>query len=488
MSFTNQRNIEEMKNLLRKTFFFLLSVGLCWVASSCDDDDNNNQNDGVGFGEERLDVDRLGGYYKVDINAGEQQSWTLSVPESNEWITVLTSSGRGNAAAELYIEDNGTREIRTDHLLLVTSDGKKVQIPISQTDLLSGETMPDNDDVEFYDVFNNKGIGKGYDIVNRKVKQSVVQMTGLKKLISGDDALYGDLGLYAESPIAASDLQIISYDSIDNKLDSLDVSLKIGVSFGLFKLDISGAYVSSEKVADANVTYKMGCRYPVYEASLAYADLLSYVSEEEDVKVKRQMLSIGFLNLRDKINALAENPSENKAQLDAALAKLDATYGPMVVTGTTLGGEMTMKLDADSLDIADNMGIHGQASLSVQAVISITGDASADYVRQGEMLLSHSNLELTMLGGQTAKAQEMAKYLTGTMNIQRSEVNQLATDWANSIVMDGTNKKNNTAEVVEMTLTPIWSFFDDETALIVQDYIVNKYKDNPNTIVDLSSY
>ena len=64
------------------------------------------------------------------------------------------------------------------------------------------------------------------------------------------------------------------------------------------------------------------------------------------------MLSIGFLNLRDKINELAENPSANMAQLDAALVKLDATYGPVVVTGTTLGGEMTMKLDADSFDVA----------------------------------------------------------------------------------------------------------------------------------------
>ena len=27
------------------------------------------------------------------------------------------------------------------------------------------------------------------------------------------------------------------------------------------------------------------------------------------------------------------------------------------MTGTTLGGEMTMKLDADSLDVSDNMGI-----------------------------------------------------------------------------------------------------------------------------------
>ena len=54
--------------------------------------------------------------------------------------------------------------------------------------------------------------------------------------------------------------------------------------------------------------------------------------------------------------------------------------------------------------------------------------------------------------------------------------------------MDGANKKNNTAEVVEMTLTPIWSFFDDEVAVIVQDYIVKKYKDNPKAIVDFSNY
>lgn len=476
-----------MKGLLKKCFFVLLSVSLSYVFSSCDDE-NENYDGGVGFVEGRLDVDCLGGYYRVNVRAEEGQAWTLSVPETNEWITVLTSTGKGDASVELYIEDNGTKMSREDYLILITENGTSVRIPVSQTDLLSGESVPENDEVEFYDVFNNKGIGKGYDIINRKVKQSVVQMTGLKKLINGEDAPYADLGLYTEASIAASDVQIVSYDSIDNKLDSIYASLKIGISFGMFKLDVSGAYISSEKVANADVTYRMGCRYPVYEASLGYADLLSYVAEEEDEKVKRQMLSIGFLNLRDKISELAKNPSANKAQLDAALAKLDATYGPVVVTGTTLGGEMTMKLDADSLEIADEMGIKGDASLSIQAAISITGEAHADYVRKGEMLLSHSNLELTMLGGQTAKGQEMAKYLTSTMNIKRSEVNQLTTDWANSIVMDGTNKKNNTAEVVEMTLTPIWSFFDDEVAVIVQDYIVKKYKDNPKAIVDFSNF
>ncbi len=81
-------------------------------------------------------------------------------------------------------------------------------------------------------------------------------------------------------------MQIVSYDSIDNKLDSIYASLKIGISFGMFKLDVSGAYISSEKVANEDVTYRMGCRYPVYEASLGYADLLSYVAEEEDEKMK----------------------------------------------------------------------------------------------------------------------------------------------------------------------------------------------------------
>lgn len=474
-----------MKGLLKKLFFTLLCGSLCYALSSCDDE-NENHGSHVGFGEERLDVDRLGGYYRLNVRVEEGQAWTLSVLETNEWITVLTPTGKGDASVELYIEDNVTKESRTDNLVLVTENGTKVQIPVSQTNLLNGESMPENDDMEFYDVFNNKGIGKGYDIINRKVKQSVVQMTGLKKLVVGDDAPYADYGLYREGPISDSELESISYDSIDNKLDSIGASLKIGVSFGLFKLNISGAYTSEEKVADANVTYRMGSRYKVYEAFLGYADLLACVVGEEDVKVKRQMLSIGFLNLRDNINDLAEDPSANQAKLDAALFKLDATYGPVVVTHTLLGGEMTMKLDADSLDVVDNMGIKGDASLSVQAVISITGEAHADYIRKGEMLLSHSNLELTMLGGQTSKGQEMAQYLTGSMNIKRGDVTQLATEWANSIVMDGTNKKNNTAEVVEMTLTPIWNFFDGEAAVIVRDYIVKKYKDNPKAIVDFS--
>ena len=171
-----------MNDLLRKVFFTLLCAGSCFVLSSCDDENENNRGN-VSFWEERLEVDRLGDYYKLNISAGKGQAWTLSVPETNEWITVLTPTGTGDATVELYIEDNGTKESRTDNLTLATENGIKVQIPVSQTIFLSGESTPENDDVEFYDVFNNKGIGKGYDIVGRKTKQSVVQMIGLKKLI-----------------------------------------------------------------------------------------------------------------------------------------------------------------------------------------------------------------------------------------------------------------------------------------------------------------
>ena len=72
--------------------------------------------------------------------------------------------------------------------------------------------------------------------------------------------------------------------------------------------------------------------------------------------------------------------------------------------------------------------------------------------------------------------------------ITRGEVNARTTEWANSIIMDGTNKKNNTAEVVEMTLVPMWSFFEGAAADAVKKYIVDKYKDNPKCMVDFSDY
>ena len=465
---------------------FLCGAGL--FLASCEDDEKSKvTGEGNGFGTEEVEVSRLGGVCSVDIQVEGLQHWTLSVPEENDWLTVETPEGVGNASVELYVEDNATREARTDYLTLKLDDGTEHRIPVCQTDLLPRETEPENDDVEFLDVFNNKGIGRGYDIVNRQAKQPVVQMTGLKTLVGAGGA-YDWAGIYLETPVAASNVQVVSYDSIDNKLDSLSVSLKIGVSFGLFKLDVEGEYASSEKVTGATVTYRMGCRYPVYHAELHYVDLMAYFDAEEDKAVKNRMLSIGFQNCRNKIISLVENPDATPDQLQAALADLDSKYGAMVVTETTLGGEMTMKLDADSTFIADEMNIGGMASMSVQAVVSITGEVNADYVRAGEMLLDHSNLSLTMNGGQAAKGQEMAQYLTSSINITRGEVNARTTEWANSIIMDGTNKKNNTAEVVEMTLVPMWSFFEGAAADAVKKYIVDKYKDNPKCMVDFSDY
>lgn len=463
---------------------FLYGIGVFLV--SCEDDEKST-GESLGFGTEQIEIDRLGGSCSVDIQVNEGLHWTLSLPDENEWLTVTSEmEGTGSASVELYVEDNATNEVRTQNLTLTLDDGTTWQIPVRQTTLLAGETEPDNDDVEFMDVFNNKGIGRGYDIVNRRAKQPIIQMTGLKTLVA-EEGPYEWAGLYQETPIAASDVEVVSYDSIDNKLDSLSAKLSIGVSFGLFKLNINGEYASSEKVGDATVTYRMGCRYPVYHATLNYVDLMAYFDAEEDKAVKNRMLSIGFQNCRNKIVSLAANESEAD-NLNRALADLDSKYGPMVVTETTLGGEMTMKLDADSTFIKDNMTISGGASVAIQAVISIEGNASAAYVRAGEMLLDNSNLSLTMNGGQTAKGQAMAEYLTSSINITRGGVNALATEWANSIVMDGTNKRNNTAEVIEMTFVPIWSFFDGVAADVVRDYMVKKYKDNPDCIVDLSDY
>lgn len=470
-----------MKTVMK---FFFEILGMCFMVSmlaACSDNDNNGN---VSFKTAQLEIDRLGGYSSVEVDGNGL--WVVTVPAENEWITVLTTEGHDTGTIQLYIEDNPTLQLRKEMLTLTSEDGTKTQIPIVQTYLLSGETTPDNTDMEFYDVFNNKGIGRGYDILNRKTKQSVVQMTGLKELVAKGSVDFQDL--YYESSLAASNVQIVNYDSLDNKLDSIDVKLTIGVSFGLFKLDVKGQYVSSEKATNANVSYKMGCRYPVYEAGLEYASLLVLCDEEQDVKKKRQMLSIGFLNQREKITRLAKEEGKNSPALQSSLRTLDNTYGPMVVTGTTLGGELTMELSADSTKISDIMKISGTVDVAIKAVVSIEGNVSVDYVREGTMILDNSNLELIMLGGEASKGQEMAQYLTSSMSISRAETTKLASAWANSITVDSANKKKNTAEVVEMTLTPIWTFFDEETEPIVREFIVNKYKNNNKCIVDFSEF
>ena len=134
---------------------FLCGAG--FFLASCEDDEKSKvTGEGNGFGTEEVEVSRLGGVCSVDIQVEGQQHWTLSVPEENDWLTVETPEGVGNASVELYVEDNATREARTDYLTLKLDDGTEHRIPVCQTDLLPGETEPENDDVEFLDVFNNK--------------------------------------------------------------------------------------------------------------------------------------------------------------------------------------------------------------------------------------------------------------------------------------------------------------------------------------------
>lgn len=442
-----------MKTRLFKTLMMGIVV---FTLASCSDDETFLN---IVEEQEILNTYRAGGSYTIDIQTND--NWTASIDEDADWIILLDKAGQGNHTIRIIAEHNYGDNSR-NALLTVEAGGLKKIITINQSYLPEGEDIPDNSDLTYYDNVTTKGLGRGFDIRKMELKDPLFAMNGIKSLTETKGNFYN------EKYIANPKFIVTDMDSLINKLDSLSVdSAHIGISYGLFKLNIKAFYKSTEKAGSSTIRLRRAvslpkCMAEVFTSSIITTYDKSSTSQEE----KDLLLSVGFAEYRDSI--IKSLDLKDKDTYEAYMQALDDEFGVAVVTGSTLGGELSVTLESDSVYIMDYLNAGGSVDMAVKGIFN--AGVSVDYQKAGTEIINRTNLQLDVYGGDIQKAQDLGYYLTGSHQLSAADINKYQMSWGESVDV------NSNAEIIEWTLKGIWNLFPVKYRSTIKSWFTKQYE------------
>lgn len=445
------------RNFIYQSMWLVTLMFMALTGAGCSDE---NIDAFLNLPEEQqaVSIYRAGGSYAVDIQTN--QHWEAQLDKTADWLILLNREGEGSQSIQLMAEHNYGYETR-HAVLTIKAGGIKKEIPITQSYLPEGQNAPDNANLVYFDNATTKGLGRGFDIRTMKLKNPVLATNGIKKASKDKD-------LYSEQYLSQSDFIVTDLDSLIDKTDTLSVDdAHIGISFGLFKLDINAFYKSTEKAGGTTIRYHSSVSMPKCLAEVHLTNIVScYENAQEDEK--RLYLSSGFANYRSAIIECIEKNS-NSTQLDELLKTLDEYYGATVVIGSTLGGEMSLVLDTDSTIIGDYLKAGGSVRLAIKGFFE--AGVGVTYQKAGEEIMNHTNLMLQVKGGDPKKISELIRYLTKSHQLSASEIHAYQTAWGNSI------DANTNAEIISWNLKGIWNLFPLQHRSKIKAWFCNQYKD-----------
>lgn len=469
-----------------KSFFrgltFLLAFN-CVGLMSCSDDEAvfSVDPDVVNAG---VSTDLDGGYYDIDVKSNGK--WTASLSSDCEWAMILNNEGKGNGSVTLFIEGNYTNIGRTATLTITNGD-EPVSIRVSQDNTLGGQPVANGDDDRYFiNVASAKGLGMGYDLKDHKTRAAVINLKAIEKLMEEDDVTY--YGLYTSNPISKLEAGDVNVDSVEIKNDSLGVRLDMKIAYGTFKLGISGGFHSTEERATTAKSFKTAANYPTMEAALDYSSVAAnyenwmtegkpvYVNEAKKEKDYRaSLLTPGFASKRDSVIAAIQNKA-NSSELASFLKILIDTYGPVVTTRSTLGGMFALECYYDSIYVKEDMALDSaKISVSIKAgLFSLDAGVAASYGKASTEILQHSTCSCVIMGGEQ---NGQTGIYTNFKNQTYASLNKSVGEWVKGIVTTD-DKKTNNSEVISIELVPIWLFFDNTSAGVVQEYVLKRYPES----------
>lgn len=454
--------------MIKKMMFAVIMTAS--LLTSCSDDEVSYPVQLSGdFKEGTSDIvaTRQGGFY--NINIATNGDWEAISSEG--WVGLEKTSGTGNATIWAYVQRGSFRSGRAAKIEIKTPSETKVinveQSPLySFTDNANDIALNNDGEVSFIDVNDTKGLGVGFNVLTgQPTENNIFEYSYIAKQLPN---------FLTMNSITQNEGSWYSMDSLDDKMDTIGVTLNINVAFGAFKLGINGGYKSSEKNILSNRTYNFGYSLPKESAEYRYANLMAYYRSltTDSSSVHKNLLSIGFRELYDEIMNIKVDSIDYQKQVNEICEFIDELYGPVFITSTTLGGGMRIIMDCDSSYVTDTMKINGQITASFSSAFKASG--SAGYTRLGEQLLQHSNISFKAFGGTQKCADDIADYLMKTESPKSEQLAPLTNAWRNSVTFDKSASKN-TCEVVEYKFAGIWTLFPVKQSKAVKKYFMDKY-------------
>lgn len=458
-----------------KTICFLATILLivcgCCLSSCSDSDDTTSII--VNNGDKEACINRLGG--NIDIPIESNGTWKASLDDVQgklKWVGIKgAAEGKGSGSISLsvdYLNPKKQIQERTANLVL-ECDGKKEIVKLRQyIGLKEGESAENDNAQPFTDLWFNKGVGSGYNILTGEQTETIFNVEELKKYL-------------AQNQTAKDQIKVALSDTLDEDTASLKVDCKLSVKYGTFKLNLNVNYDNKGYQLSNVKTYNSEQSVTFLSSNFRGMSTLRH-NLEKKVSGLEDQVEVGFLDVYDLI--VDSYKTGNKEEFKENVEYLYETIGPVVITGADLGGSIFFSMRYDSLAMEENFKVHGDLDAKLMlAGVTIQGGVAVDYAKKGMQIWNASQHFITASGGNSATLASLTKLMT-EKEPNLSSIQAAADKWINSIT-SASDQTDNTS-LINIRYQGIWNLFPFKMSKEMKEIAREYYKDK-KTCINLAS-
>lgn len=449
----------------------LLIVCGCCLSSCSDSDDTTSII--VNNGDKEACINRLGG--NIDIPIESNGNWKASLDDVQgklKWVGIKgAAEGKGSGSISLsvdYLNPKKQIQERTANLVL-ECDGKKEIVKLRQyIGLKEGESAENDNAQPFTDLWFNKGVGSGYNILTGEQTETIFNVEELKKYL-------------AQNQTAKDQIKVALSDTLDEDTASLKVDCKLSVKYGTFKLNLNVNYDNKGYQLSNVKTYNSEQSVTFLSSNFKGMSTLRH-NLEKKVSGLEDQVEVGFLDVYDLI--VDSYKTGNKEEFKENVEYLYETIGPVVITGADLGGSIFFSMRYDSLAMEENFKVHGDLDAKLMlAGVTIHGGVAVDYAKKGMQIWNASQHFITASGGNSATLASLTKLMT-EKEPNLNSIQAAADKWINSIT-SASDQTDNTS-LINIRYQGIWNLFPFKMSKEMKEIAREYYKDK-KTCINLAS-
>lgn len=449
----------------------LLIVCGCCLSSCSDSDDTTSII--VNNGDKEACINRLGGNINIPIESNG--NWKASLDDVQgklKWVGIKgAAEGKGSGSISLsvdYLNPKKQIQERTANLVL-ECDGKKEIVKLRQyIGLKEGESAENDNAQPFTDLWFNKGVGSGYNILTGEQTETIFNVEELKKYL-------------AQNQTAKDQIKVALSDTLDEDTASLKVDCKLSVKYGTFKLNLNVNYDNKGYQLSNVKTYNSEQSVTFLSSNFKGMSTLRH-NLEKKVSGLEDQVEVGFLDVYDLI--VDSYKTGNKEEFKENVEYLYETIGPVVITGADLGGSIFFSMRYDSLAMEENFKVHGDLDAKLMlAGVTIQGGVAVDYAKKGMQIWNASQHFITASGGNSATLASLTKLMT-EKEPNLNSIQAAADKWINSIT-SASDQTDNTS-LINIRYQGIWNLFPFKMSKEMKEIAREYYKDK-KTCINLAS-
>lgn len=449
----------------------LLIVCGCCLSSCSDSDDTTSII--VNNGDKEACINRLGG--NIDIPIESNGNWKANLDDVQgklKWVGIKgAAEGKGSGSISLsvdYLNPKKQIQERTANLVL-ECDGKKEIVKLRQyIGLKEGESAENDNAQPFTDLWFNKGVGSGYNILTGEQTETIFNVEELKKYL-------------AQNQTAKDQIKVALSDTLDEDTASLKVDCKLSVKYGTFKLNLNVNYDNKGYQLSNVKTYNSEQSVTFLSSNFKGMSTLRH-NLEKKVSGLEDQVEVGFLDVYDLI--VDSYKTGNKEEFKENVEYLYETIGPVVITGADLGGSIFFSMRYDSLAMEENFKVHGDLDAKLMlAGVTIQGGVAVDYAKKGMQIWNASQHFITASGGNSATLASLTKLMT-EKEPNLNSIQAAADKWINSIT-SASDQTDNTS-LINIRYQGIWNLFPFKMSKEMKEIAREYYKDK-KTCINLAS-